>query len=154
MSGFNPLLITSVIPLIGTVVLLFIPASSKNLCRDVTFSVAGLSFLSSLFLWLEFDSSDPSFQFLLTTSWLPSFNLYYTIGVDGISLFFIILTTFLILLCVLVSWGSVTHSVKEYLICFLVLEFLLIQVFCVLDLLLFYIFFESVLMPMFVIVGV
>nr|YP_009739223.1 NADH dehydrogenase subunit 4 [Palmaria decipiens]QIC19662.1 NADH dehydrogenase subunit 4 [Palmaria decipiens] len=154
MSGFNPLLITSVIPLIGTVILLFIPASSKNLCRDVAFSVVGLSFLSSLFLWLEFDSSDPSFQFLLTANWLPSFNLYYTIGVDGISLFFIILTTFLILLCVLVSWGSVTHSVKEYLICFLVLEFLLIQVFCVLDLLLFYIFFESVLMPMFIIVGV
>jgi proton-translocating NADH-quinone oxidoreductase chain M len=105
-------------------------------------------------LWLQFDKTNPTFQFLSTFNWLSSFNLYYTIGIDGISLFFVILTTFLILICVLISWGSVKEHLKEYLLCFLFLEFLLIQVFCVLDLLLFYIFFESVLMPMFLIVGI
>ena len=81
-------------------------------------------------------------------------NLYYTIGIDGISMFFILLTTFLTMLCILVSWEGIQNYVKEYLICFLFLEFLLIQVFSVLDILLFYIYFESVLMPMFLIIGI
>ena len=154
MGILNPLALTSLTPLIGVFVLLFIPGVNKNFLKVFTFSICCLTFIFSLLLWLYFDSSDPSFQFLLTVNWVPSFNLYYTLGVDGLSIFFIILTTFLIILCILVSWNSVTHALKEYLLCFLLLEFLLIQVFSVLDLLLFYIFFESVLMPMFIIIGV
>lgn len=154
MGTFNPLVLTSLTPLLGVFILLFVPDTSKNFCKIFSFMITCLTFLFSLLLWIQFDSSDPSFQFLITLNWIPSFNMYYTLGVDGISIFFIILTTFLILLCVLVSWGSVKHLIKEYLLCFLLLEFLLIQVFSVLDLLLFYIFFESVLMPMFIIVGV
>lgn len=154
MGIFNPLVFTSLTPLFGVFILSFIPSVNRNLLKVFTFSVCCLTFIFSLLLWLYFDSSDPSFQFLVTVKWIPSFNLYYTLGVDGLSIFFIILTTFLIILCILVSWNSVTHSLKEYLLCFLLLEFLLIQVFSVLDLLLFYVFFESVLMPMFIIIGV
>jgi len=81
-----------------------------------------------------------------------SFNFVF--GIDGISLFFVLLTTFLIPVCILVGWSSITHYVKEYCIAFLVLESLMIAVFSILDLLLFYIFFESVLIPMFIIIGV
>jgi proton-translocating NADH-quinone oxidoreductase chain M len=86
--------------------------------------------------------------------WIPSSNINFFIGVDGISLFFVILTTLLVPLCLLASWNSVKIYVKEYMIAFLVMESLLVIVFCILDLLLFYVFFESVLIPMFLIVGV
>jgi proton-translocating NADH-quinone oxidoreductase chain M len=81
-------------------------------------------------------------------------NLNLTLGIDGISIFFLLLTTLLIPICILISWNSINYKLKEYLISFLILEFLLIGVFCILDLLLFYIFFESVLIPMFLIIGV
>lgn len=154
MEFINPLVLTSITPLLGSLLLILIPSSNKNFCQVFSLIISCLTFLFSLLLWIQFDSLNPSFQFLVTLNWLQSFNLYYTIGVDGISLFFVVLTSFLIPLCILVSWSSVNHSLKEYLLCFLILEFLLIQVFIVLDLLLFYIFFESVLMPMFLIVGI
>jgi NADH-quinone oxidoreductase subunit M len=84
---------------------------------------------------------------------VTSLNLNLTIGVDGISLFFLLLTTLLIPICLLVSWNLKTN-LKSYLISFLILDFFLIGVFCILDLLLFYIFFESILIPMFLIIGV
>uniref|UniRef100_A0A4D6BLD3 NADH-ubiquinone oxidoreductase chain 4 n=1 Tax=Balbiania investiens TaxID=111861 RepID=A0A4D6BLD3_9FLOR len=154
MEILNPIILTSLTPLVGTLLLLPIPGRNKKLCRNLSFLVSCLTFIFSLVLWLQFDSLDPSFQFLTTVNFIPSFNLYYTVGIDGVSLFFIILTTFLVLVCILVSWTNTKRYLKEYLCCFLFLEFLLIQVFCVLDLLLFYIFFESVLMPMFLIVGI
>ena len=86
--------------------------------------------------------------------WVPTLNLNFVLGIDGISLFFVLLTTLLIPLCLLVSWKSVKVNLKEFLVAFLVMEFFLIGVFCILDLLLFYIFFESVLIPMYLIVGV
>jgi proton-translocating NADH-quinone oxidoreductase chain M len=107
---------------------------------------------------VEFDNSTSKFQFFQNfTSFqtdlsFSTFNLIF--GLDGISLFFVVLTTFLIPVCILVSWNSITAYVKEYCIAFLVLESLMIAVFSVLDLLLFYIFFESVLIPMFIIIGV
>nr|YP_009515542.1 NADH dehydrogenase subunit 4 [Kumanoa ambigua]AVK39498.1 NADH dehydrogenase subunit 4 [Kumanoa ambigua] len=148
------LIFVSIIPLFGILTLLLISSANTFLCRNITLGFSCFTFLLSLLMWFSFDSSFDSFQFFYTLSWLPFFNLYYTIGVDGISLLFIVLTAFLITICTLVSWNSVTHYVKEYLICFLLLEFFLIQVFCVLDLFTFYIFFESVLMPMFLIIGV
>nr|YP_009441360.1 NADH dehydrogenase subunit 4 [Lympha mucosa]ATN23369.1 NADH dehydrogenase subunit 4 [Lympha mucosa] len=154
MENLNILLLISIIPLFGVMLLLLIPDKYKLFCSNLAFFTSCLVFFLSLLLWLKFDSGYSSFQFLYTLEWLPLFNLYYTIGIDGISLFFIILTTFLIMVCILVSWGSITYRIKDYLICFLLLEFLLIQVFSVLDLLLFYIFFESVLMPMFLIIGI
>jgi proton-translocating NADH-quinone oxidoreductase chain M len=95
-----------------------------------------------------------TFQFVSKFLWIPTLNLNFVLGIDGISLFFVLLTTLLIPLCLLVSWKSVKANLKEFLIAFLVMEFFLIGVFCILDLLLFYIFFESVLIPMYLIVGI
>nr|YP_011017052.1 NADH dehydrogenase subunit 4 [Pterocladiella capillacea]WQB61730.1 NADH dehydrogenase subunit 4 [Pterocladiella capillacea] len=151
---FNPLIYTALTPLVGALSLYLIPTTSIYLCRLIALCFSCLSFLFSLLIWIQFDSGTSLFQFIFTFNWLERWNLYYTIGVDGISIFFILLTTFLTIICVLISWTSITFLVKEYLICFLILEFCLIQVFSVLDLLLFYIFFESVLIPMFLIVGI
>nr|WCH57935.1 NADH dehydrogenase subunit 4 [Hypnea nidifica] len=150
----NPLVLTSMTPLIGTTILLFIEESNEFRCRWVALWFSCLTFFFSLFLWLQFDANTPFFQFVSTFVWFPSLNFYYIIGTDGISLFFILLTTFLIIVCILISWSSVKHNIKDYLICFLLLEFFLIQVFSVLDILLFYIYFESVLIPMFLIIGI
>nr|YP_009504374.1 NADH dehydrogenase subunit 4 [Gracilaria chouae]AWX65714.1 NADH dehydrogenase subunit 4 [Gracilaria chouae] len=150
----NPLILVCTTPLVGVLVLFLTPATNEYLCKLVALNIACLTFLLSLILWIQFDNTTALFQFSDTYNWVPSLNLYYTIGIDGISLFFILLTTLLTIFCILVSWGSVQTLIKEYLICFLLLEFFLIQVFCVLDLLWFYIFFESVLIPMFLIVGI
>nr|APC24908.1 NADH dehydrogenase subunit 4 [Gracilariopsis andersonii] len=150
----NPIVLTSLTPLVGLVILFIIPATKESLCRLIALNTSCVTFLFSLILWIQFDSHTSLFQFSVTFDWFPSINLYYTLGIDGISLFFILLTTLLTIICILVSWSSVKFLVKEYLICFLLLEFFLIQVFSVLDLLWFYIFFESVLIPMFLIVGI
>jgi len=107
-----------------------------------------------LFLWVFFNNSIGTFQYVEKFLWIPILNINFPIGLDGISLFFILLTTLLIPLCLLASWGSIQVNLKKYLISFLVMEFFLIGVFCILDLLLFYIFFESVLIPMFLIIGI
>nr|YP_010338880.1 NADH dehydrogenase subunit 4 [Bangia atropurpurea]UNJ18847.1 NADH dehydrogenase subunit 4 [Bangia atropurpurea] len=150
----NLLLWTSLIPFSGAILLMLIPGSYFNLIRNIAFGVAQLTFISSILLWICFDSITSLFQFVYTINWFPSYNIYYTIGIDGISLFFIVLTTWLITICILISWNIPNNQIKEYLICFLVLEAILIQVFSVLDLLFFYIFFESVLIPMFLIIGI
>lgn len=116
-------------------------------CQNVMFS-ALLSFLTSLLLWGFFQKSSGSFQFVVKFFWFSNLNLNFTLGVDGISLFFVLLTTLLIPLCLLTSWNSVSSNLKEFLLAFLFLDFLLIGTFCFLDLLLFYVFFESILIPM------
>ena len=141
-------------PIIGILLLLLIPSRETRLLKFVALNSACLSFTGSLILWGSFSKSIGFFQFLVKLTWFPLLTLNFTLGVDGISLFFILLTTLLIPLCLLASWNSVGHSLKEFLIAFLFLDFLLIGVFCVLDLLFFYIFFESVLIPMFLIVGI
>ena len=154
LKTFNPLVITSISPLIGLVCLLVTSKFNVRQCRVIALWSSCITFIFSLFLWMQFDQSSPFFQFSTTISWFSFLNFYYTIGIDGISLFFVLLSTFLIILCILVSWESINSYTKEYLISFLLLEFLLIQVFSVLDLFLFYFYFESVLIPMFLIIGI
>jgi len=108
----------------------------------------------SVFLWINFDGGFGGFQYLSERKMLSSLNISYSLGLDGISLFLEILTALLFPLCVLCSWTTVQYRVKEFLVVLCVLEFMLFNVFAVLDLLLFYIFFESVLIPMFLIIGV
>nr|YP_011017675.1 NADH dehydrogenase subunit 4 [Centroceras gasparrinii]WQF69498.1 NADH dehydrogenase subunit 4 [Centroceras gasparrinii] len=150
----NLLTLICLLPLLGACIIMIFPQDSKKLCLNVTLLITSTIFLLSLFLWIFFDKSSSFFQFSHIWFYFDNINFYYIIGLDGISLFFIILTAFLINICILISWNSVNFYLKEYLIAFLMLEFCLIQVFCVLDLFLFYIFFESVLIPMFLIVGV
>ena len=150
----NILFYILILPLLGTFTLLFIPSSHKSLLRSIALSCSCLTFVLSLFLWVFFNNSIGTFQYVEKFLWIPILNINFPIGLDGISLFFILLTTLLIPLCLLASWGSIQVNLKKYLISFLVMEFFLIGVFCILDLLLFYIFFESVLIPMFLIIGI
>lgn len=150
----NLLVYILLLPIIGILLLLFIPSRQTRLLKFVALNAACLSFTGSLILWGGFSKSIGFFQYVVKLTWFPILTLNFTLGIDGISLFFIVLTTLLIPLCILTSWNSINHSLKEFLIAFLFLDFLLIGVFSVLDLLFFYIFFESVLIPMFLIVGV
>ena len=135
-------------PIIGILLLLLLPSRQTRFLKFVALNSVCFSFVGSLVLWGSFSKSVGFFQFLVKSTWFPLLTLNFTLGVDGISLFFILLTTLLIPLCLLASWNSVSQSLKEFLIAFLFLDFLLIGVFCILDLLFFYIFFESVLIPM------
>jgi len=154
LTNQNILFYLLLLPLIGVILLLVTPSWNKNLLKTISLFITSLTFILSLGLWILFDKSTGNFQFVDKIFWAPNLNLNFTIGVDGISLFFIILTTLLIFLCLLTSWNSIHFNLKEYLISFLIMEFFLIGVFCVLDLLLFYVFFESVLIPMYLIIGV
>ena len=150
----NILFYLLILPLIVVLILLQTPSCNTQLLRLQALSVSFITFLVSLLLWVWFDKSTAKFQFVDQIFWVPSLNLNLTMGIDGISLFLVILTTLLIPLCILASWVGIKTNVKEYLIAFLVMESFLIGVFCVLDLLLFYVLFESVLIPMFLIIGI
>ena len=148
------LLAILLVPLLGAFGLLCLPGSQIRIIKNIGLGVSLFNFLLSLFLWVFFDHSTAKFQFVNNVDWIPLLNMHFYIGVDGISLFFIILTTFLVPFCLLIGWDSVKRDIKEYFIAFLVLESFILAVFCMLDLLLFYIFFESVLLPIFLIIGV
>jgi NADH-quinone oxidoreductase subunit M len=143
-------------PLIGALLILFITGEDENAkrnIRNVALLVTSFVFILSLWIWIGFDKSNPDFQFVEKVDWLGG-GISYHMGVDGISMPFVILTTFLMPICVLASWDAIQHRVKEYMIAFLVLETLMIGVFCALDIFLFYVFFEAGLIPMFIIIGV
>ena len=144
------------VPLIGVLFILLIrddnEVGRRNI-RNVALLTTVFNFVFSLYIWVVFDPSDPGFQLVEKTEWL-GLGISYHMGVDGISMLFVILTTFLMPLCILASWQSVQIRVKDYMIAFLILETMLIGVFCALDILLFYIFFEAGLIPMFIIIGV
>ena len=139
-------------PLVGMCSSSPTPSWNKKLIKKITLIFSSISFLLSLYLWVNFNKSIGCFQFVNSVSWGKYLNLSFTVGIDGISVFFLILTTLLIPLCVLVSW-NVTSNAKDYFVSWLALEFFLLGVFTVLDLLIFYILFESVLVPMYLIVG-
>ena len=124
--------------------------------RNIALSTSIIVFLLSIVLWVDFDPSTAAFQFVEKAQWIRigGFVIGYHMGIDGISLFFVLLSTLLTVLCVAASWQSVHAQVKEYMIAFLVLETLMVGMFCALDFVLFYVFFEGVLIPMFLIIGV
>ena len=144
------------LPLVGALLILFIQDDNelarKNI-RNVALLTTVFTFVISLWIWADFDQTAAGFQFVEQAEWLGT-GITYHMGVDGISVLFVILTTFLMPICILASFESITSRVKEYMIAFLVLETLVIGVFCALDLILFYIFFEGGLIPMFLIIGV
>ena len=148
------ILLLLILPIVGILILLPIEKKNSLVLKKICLANSAVTFVISLFLLVYFNKSVGYFQYYTAIAWLPFFNINLNLGVDGISIFFIILTTMLITLCLLVSWNSISVNLKEYLICFLILEFFLIGVFCVLDLMLFYVLFESVLIPMYLIIGV
>lgn len=151
------LTLTTFLPLVGALFILCIRGDAENVARNARATALWTSlatFVVSIFLWVWFDNSTADFQFVEKIAWIPSIGLNYHMGVDGISVFFVILSTFLTPICILASWESIQHRVKEYMIAFLVLETLMVGMFCALDFILFYVFFEAVLIPMFLIIGI
>jgi NADH-quinone oxidoreductase subunit M len=147
--------IITFIPLIGAAILAVIlrgedEAAQRN-AKYLALVATGVSFLASILMLAQFDPSNPDFQMVEEADWI--LGLKYKMGVDGISVLFVMLTTFLMPITILACWG-VTHRVKEYMIAFLALESLMLGVFCALDLVLFYLFFEGGLIPMFLIIGI
>lgn len=142
-----------VTPLIGSLIIAILPRRDE-LARQLGLYTSLVTLILSIFLWIGFDKSTSQFQFVSHFAWIPQWNIDFYIGIDGISLFFILLTTLLTPICLLTGWESIKSHVKEYVISFLILETLLNCVFSVLDLILFYVFFESVLIPMFIVIGV
>ena len=144
------------LPLIGSVIILFIKeddVTSNNIKWSAFLTSIG-TFILSLTLWFQFDYLNPSYQFEEKFRWFDDFNFHYHIGVDGVSLFMILLSTFLTPICILASWSNVKKRIKEYMLAFLFLETVMIGMFASIDILLFYIFFEAVLIPMYLIIGI
>ena len=144
-------------PLLGVAFLLMIrstgPVAEHN-ARLVALWTSGFTFVISLVLLFGFDNSASGYQFEEFANWIDGTGIHYHMGVDGISMPFVLLSTFLTPFAILASWKSITHRVKDYMIAFLVLETMMIGMFASLDMLMFYLFFEGVLIPMFLIIGV
>jgi NADH-quinone oxidoreductase subunit M len=157
MSSWPILSLVTFLPLVGAAFCLVVngpkEAVDRN-CRSVALVTSVATFLISLILWVNFDTTKAGFQFEEKLNWVPALNIGYHMGIDGISLFFVLLSTLLTPICVLASWEAVETRVKEYMVAFLVLETFMVGMFCALDLALFYVFFEGVLIPMFLIIGV
>ncbi|MBB5044052.1 NADH-quinone oxidoreductase subunit M [Shinella fusca] len=144
------------LPLVGVALLLLTredsPYGRRNIL-NVSLLTTVFTFVLSLFIWTGFDASNPGFQMTEKHEWLGT-GISYHLGVDGISMLFVILTTFLMPFCVLASWNTIEKRLKEYMIAFLLLEVFMVGVFVSLDIVLFYVFFEAGLIPMFIIIGV
>ena len=144
------------LPLLGALFILLIPGEDETVgknARAVALWTTVATLILSIVMLFEFDGSRTDLQFLEQASWLGG-GIDYVMVVDGISVLFIILTTSLMPLCILASWESIKTRIREYMVAFLVLETLMIGVFCAQDLLLFYLFFEAGLIPMFLIIGI
>jgi NADH-quinone oxidoreductase subunit M len=156
-AGFPLLSLLTFLPIAGSVIIAMVRGPEAAVASNARWTALWTSllvFLLSLILWFRFDRSSPDFQFVEQATWLPSFGVGYHMGVDGISVLFVLLSTALTPICILASWEAITTRVREYMIAFLVLETMMVGMFCALDFVLFYIFFEGVLIPMFLIIGV
>jgi NADH-quinone oxidoreductase subunit M len=157
-ASFPLLSLVTFAPLVGAAFLIvFLRGDGEEVARNARWAALVAStttFLLSLLILVEFDGSSPEFQLVEYRPWLESVGIGYRMGVDGISVWFVLLSTFLTPICILASWNAIKVRVKEYMIAFLVLETMMVGMFCALDMLLFYIFFEGVLLPMFLIIGV
>jgi NADH-quinone oxidoreductase subunit M len=156
-AGFPLLSLLTFLPLLGAGILLFVRGEEGVVAANARWTALWTSLITfglSLILWFQFDKTTADFQFVERMDWMPEFGLGYHMGVDGISVLFVLLATALTPLCILSSWEAIQSRVREYMIAFLVLETMMIGMFSSLDMVMFYIFFEGVLIPMFLIIGV
>ncbi len=157
MTDWPILSIVTFLPLAGVAMIMAIRGDEALVARNarwVALWTSLVTFAVSLVLWFGFDTGNPGFQFEERAAWLPEIGISYHMGVDGISMPFVLLSTLLIPICVLASWDAVQHRVREYMIAFLVMETMMIGAFAALDIVPFYMFFECTLIPMFLIIGV
>jgi NADH-quinone oxidoreductase subunit M len=150
-----PILSTVIfLPVFGALLLLFMRRSWELLTKWLALTTSIATFLLSIPLFINFDKSTYKMQFVERFSWIPDWNVNYYIGIDGISILFVLLSTLIAILCVLISWNAIKTKVKEFYISILLTTSFMIGVFCSLDFFLFYLFWEAMLIPMFLIVGV
>ena len=143
-----------VLPTIGAIFILFGRSSTNyNSAKYISLFVALANFVLSLYLWYAFDKTNAAFQFIEERIWLENF-INYKVGIDGISILFIILTTLITLLCIISVNSTIKNRLKDFLVAILIMETMMIGVFCSLDLVIFYLFFEAGLIPMFLIIGI
>ena len=158
MENWPLLSVVTFLPLAGALFIFVTRSSDAEVVAENSRYMALLTsvftFVASLGVWANFDRGSADFQFVERVDWFPAFNISYHMGVDGISMMFVMLSTLLTPICVLASWRSIKTRVKEYMIAFLVLETMMVGMFCALDYVLFYVFFEGVLIPMFIIIGI
>ncbi|MBF0520535.1 MAG: NADH-quinone oxidoreductase subunit M [Nitrospirae bacterium] len=142
------------LPVFGGLFLFVIGRENKAVIKGIALLVTVLDFLLSLPLFIKFDKAASSMQFVEHYKWIPTFDISYYVGVDGISILMVLLSTLTAILCTLVSWNAIKDKVKEFYISLLLVEGFMIGVFCSLDMFLFYIFWEAMLIPMYLIIGV
>jgi NADH-quinone oxidoreductase subunit M len=157
MTDLPLLSLATFLPLLGAAFIFFVrgePEVVASNARSVALWTSLATFVLTLMIWAAFDPTQGGFQLVEKGPWLPGLNVSYHMGIDGISLWFVLLSALLTLCCVIGAWNSVETRVREYMIAFLVMDTLMIGVFCALDIVLFYVFFEGVLIPMYLIIGI
>jgi len=142
------------LPILGGTVVLVSGDRAPHVSRRLALGFAVLTFLASLPLYIGFDSGTADMQFVEKVPWIPAFGVHYYLGVDGISMPLILLTTFISILVIIAGWEVIRYKPSQYMAAFLIMEGLMIGVFCALDAMLFYVFWEAMLIPMFIIIGV
>jgi NADH-quinone oxidoreductase subunit M len=155
-AGFPILSLITWLPLLGGLVIMSLGGDEATVASNARWAALWTSlvvFALSLVLWVRFDPSDAGFQFVESTAWLQQ-GINYKMGVDGISVLFVLLSTLLTPICILSAWEAIRTRVREFMLAFLILETMLVGMFCALDFVLFYIFFEGVLVPMYLIIGI
>jgi NADH-quinone oxidoreductase subunit M len=154
LADFPILTLTIWLPIVGGILVLASGDRAASLSKWVALTFALLTFLISLALWTGFDASTAQMQFVERADWIPSFHVFYHLGVDGISMPLILLTTFFTILVIIAGWEVITYKPTQYMAAFLIMEGVMVGVFSALDAILFYVFWEAMLIPMFLIIGV
>ncbi len=156
-AGFPVLSLITWLPIVGCLVILSVRGDQTTIDSNARWTALWTSLIVlvlSLVLWVRFDPGEGGFQFVETLPWLPEYGVTYKMGVDGISVLFVLLSTVLTPICILASWDSIQKNVREFMLAFLILETMMVGMFCALDFVVFYMFFEGVLIPMYLIIGV
>jgi NADH-quinone oxidoreductase subunit M len=156
-AGFPLLSLLTWLPLVGGLIIMFVRGDEETVASNARWTALWTSlivFVLSVVLWVRFDPADPGFQFVESVTWMPQIGITYKLGVDGISVLFVLLSTLLTPLCILASWEAIKTRVREYMLAFLILETMMVGMFAALDFVVFYMFFEGVLIPMYLIIGV
>jgi NADH-quinone oxidoreductase subunit M len=154
MTGTGLVSLIAFLPLLGAIVVAFVPSARQDMARRLALAFALAAWVASLVLLASFDSQASGFQFVDRADWIPLFGIQYKVGVDGLSLVLVVLTTTLTWISILASFRPIQNRVKEYMVNFLVLEVGMTGVFVAQDLFLFYVFWELVLVPMYLIIGI
>jgi NADH-quinone oxidoreductase subunit M len=156
-AGFPILSLVTWLPMVGCLVIMCVRGDEETVASNARWTALWTSLIVfglSLILWVKFDEAEPGFQFIESVPWLPEYGVGYKMGVDGISVLFVLLSTALVPICILSAWEAIHTRVREFMLAFLILETMMVGMFCALDFVVFYVFFEGVLIPMFLIIGV